>query len=340
MKLLRRLGVVAAAALLTVSGVSGCSNNAPEQSGDREGRGGERQDSRSGAQTGDDGDLTIAVVTHGQSGDSFWDIVKSGAEQAGEDQGVRVTYTGDGEPARQRQLIDNAVAQGVDGLVVSMANPDGVRGSVEAAVDKGIPVVTINSGLEQSAEFGALTHVGQSEELAGEAAGERLRDEGLSNVICVVHEAGNVGLEQRCQGAKSTFGGRMSNLQVDISNIADAQNTIKTKLLAEPDIDGVLTLNPVVATAAIRAKDEAGSAARLATFDVSADICDAIVDGDLLFAVDQQPYLQGYLPVVFLALKNRNGNDVGGGQPVYSGPGFVTKENAAEVKRYAERGTR
>jgi len=200
MKLLRSLGALAAAALLTVSGVSGCSNNAPEQTGQDDRR--PDGESRSGSPQGNDGDLTIAVVTHGQAGDAFWDIVKSGAEQAGKDQGVTVTYAGDGEPARQRQLIDNAVARGVDGLVVSMANPDGVRGSVEAAVDKGIPVVTINSGLERSAEFGAITHVGQSEELAGEAAGERLQDEGLSKVICVVHEAGNVGLEQRCQGAR------------------------------------------------------------------------------------------------------------------------------------------
>ena len=329
MKLRRGLGVLAVA----VAAVAGCSNAAPEQTGTGADNGG----GQAGAAKAD---ITVAVVTHGQAGDAFWDIVKSGADQAGKDENVKVTYNGDGEPARQSQLIDNAVAQKVDGLVVSMANPDGVRASVEKAVAAGIPVVTINSGLEQSKSFGAVTHVGQSEGIAGEAAGEKLKEAGVRNLVCVIHEAGNVGLEERCDGAEKTMGGKVTPLQVDVSNAADAQNTIKSKLLADKSVDGVLTLNPVVAKAAIQAKQEAGSDAQLATFDISADICDAVAAGDMLFAVDQQPYLQGYLPVVFAALKVRNGNDVGGGLPVYSGPGFVTKDNAAKVKQFADRGTR
>jgi simple sugar transport system substrate-binding protein len=329
-KLCLKLAVIVAAAVA----VAGCSNAAPTQD---TGGSGANEDGQAGAPKSD---ITVAVVTHGQAGDSFWDIVKSGADQAGKDEKVTVTYNGDGEPARQSQLIDNAVAQKVDGLVVSMANPDGVRASVEKAVDAGIPVVTINSGLEQSKAFGAVTHVGQSEGIAGEAAGEKLKEAGVRNLICVIHEAGNVGLEERCAGAEKTLGGTVAPLQVDVGNAADAQNTIKSKLLADKSIDGVLTLNPVVAKAAIQAKQEAGSDAQLATFDVSADICGAVAAGDMLFAVDQQPYLQGYLPVVFTALKVRNGNDVGGGLPVYSGPGFVTKDNADQVKRFADRGTR
>jgi simple sugar transport system substrate-binding protein len=329
-KLCLKLAVIVAAAVA----VAGCSNAAPTQD---TGGSGANEDGQAGAPKSD---ITVAVVTHGQAGDSFWDIVKSGADQAGKDEKVTVTYNGDGEPARQSQLIDNAVAQKVDGLVVSMANPDGVRASVEKAVDAGIPVVTINSGLEQSKAFGAVTHVGQSEGIAGEAAGEKLKEAGVRNLICVIHEAGNVGLEERCAGAEKTLGGTVAPLQVDVGNAADAQNTIKSKLLADKSIDGVLTLNPVVAKAAIQAKQEAGSDAQLATFDVSADICDAVAAGEMLFAVDQQPYLQGYLPVVFTALKVRNGNDVGGGLPVYSGPGFVTKDNADQVKRFADRGTR
>jgi simple sugar transport system substrate-binding protein len=336
MKGIRGLGAVAVLSLAGILTLAGCANPQPGQDttgGSDTGQGTQR----SGAQQSD---ITIAVVTHGQPGDAFWDIVKSGADQAGKDVNVRVTYNGDGDPARQSQLIDNAVARKVDGIVVSMANPDGVEASVRNAVEAGIPVVTINSGLEQSKEFGAITHVGQSEELAGEAAGERLKAAGVRHLICVVHEAGNVGLEARCNGVRKTLGGQVENLQVDVSNVADAQNTIKSELLADKSIDGVLTLNPVVAKAAIQAKQEAGSDAQLATFDVSADICDAIAAGDMLFAVDQQPYLQGYLPVVFLALKVRNGNDVGGGLPVYSGPGFVTQENAEQIKQFAERGTR
>lgn len=284
--------------------------------------------------------VSIAIVTHGSAGDTFWDVVKSGAEQAGKDLGATVTYQGDGDPVKQSQLIESAIATKPDGLIVSMANPDGVKDAVEKAVAAGIPVITINSGLEKSKEFGAQTHVGQSEFIAGQGAGEKLAAAGAKNVICVIHEAGNTGLEDRCKGAADTLGGTVGNIQVDISNIADAQNTIKSKLLADPSIDGVLTLNPGVAVAASQALTEAKSTATLGTFDVSADVTKLIEDGKILFAVDQQPYSQGYLPVVFLTLQKRNGDVVGGGQPVYSGPGFVTKENAAQVAKFAKNGTR
>jgi len=290
------------------------------------------------AASGDE--IDIAVVTHGTPGDTFWDVVKSGAEQAGTDLGVTVTYQGDGDPVKQSQLIDAAIATSPDGLIVSMANPDGVKNAIEKAVAAGIPVITINSGLERSKEFGAQTHVGQSEFVAGQGAGEHLADAEVHNVICVIHEAGNSGLEERCAGAADTLGGTMSNVQVDIANVADAQNTIKSKLLADPSIDAVLTLQPSVAVAASQAIEEAASSARLATFDVSADVTQLILDGKILFAVDQQPYSQGYLPVTFLTLQARNGDVVGGGQPVYSGPGFVTNDNAAQVAKFAKNGTR
>ncbi|MEC5148409.1 sugar ABC transporter substrate-binding protein [Cryobacterium sp. GrIS_2_6] len=286
------------------------------------------------------GKTTIAVVTHGNPGDAFWDVVKSGAEQAGTDLGATVTYQGDGDPVRQSQLIDSAVATHPDGLIVSMANPEGVKASVEKAVAAGIPVITINSGLEESLAFGAQTHVGQSEYAAGQAAGERLAKAGATKVICVIHEAGNTGLEDRCRGAAAGLGSPVTNVQVDIANLADAQNTIKSTLLADPTIDGVLSLNPGIAVAASQAITDAGSHAQLATFDVSKDVTKLIEAGSILFAVDQQPYSQGYLPVVFLTLQKRNGDVVGGGQPVFSGPGFVTKENAAQVATYAAHGTR
>jgi simple sugar transport system substrate-binding protein len=326
---LRKITVAAVAmSVLAVAAVAGCSNGAPAT-----GSGNSNVAKAAG------GEITVALVTHAAPGDAFWDVVKSGSEAAGRQEGVKVTYAGDPDPARQSQLIDNAVAQKVQGIAVSMANPDGLRESIQKAIAAGVPVITINSGLEKSKEFGALTHVGQSEELAGEGAGEKFRSLGAKKLLCVIHEAGNVGLESRCSGAKKTFGDAQ-NLQVDISNIADAQNTIKSKLLADPGIDGVLTLNPGLAKAAVAARQEAGSTAKIATFDVSSDVIDEVLAGDVAFAVDQQPYLQGYLPVVFFALKARNGNDVGGGQPVYSGPGFVTKENAAQVKQFAAAGTR
>lgn len=284
--------------------------------------------------------LTIAFVTHGSPGDTYWDVVKSGEIQAGKDLGVTTTYQSDGDPVKQSQLIDAAVASKVDGLVVSMANPDGVKDSVEKAVAAGIPVITIDSGLEQSKSFGALTHIGQSEYIAGKGAGEHLKAAGVKNVMCVIHEAGNVGLEDRCRGIKDTLGGKVSNVQVDVSNIADAGNTIKSKLLADPSIDGVVTLGPPEAVVASQAIDEAKSTAKLATFDLSEDVAKLIAGGKVIFAVDAQPYLMGYLPVVFLRLHQTNGNEVGGGEPVYSGPGYVTKENVDAIAKFAKNGTR
>lgn len=318
-RLLTGLGLAASAALL----LTACSGTGQEPAASSESL-----------------DLTYAVVTHSGPGDAFWDRVKSGAERAGSDYGVDVTYNADPDPAKQSQLIDNAVAQDVDGIVVSMANPDGLKSSIEKAVAAGIPVVTINSGIERSAEFGALTHIGQSETVAGEAVGDRLSEAGLTNVLCVIQEAGNVGLEERCGSAASTFSGSMQNLQVDGTNDAEVKATIKSKLQADPTIDGVLTLGGQYAIDAVGAVSEAGSEATVATFDLSEDVVSDIEVGSILFAVDQQPYVQGFLGVTALYLDSINGNQIGGGQPVYSGPAFVTEENAAEVAEYAANGTR
>ncbi|MGH3713389.1 MAG: sugar ABC transporter substrate-binding protein [Micromonosporaceae bacterium] len=294
------------------------------------------------AGTGEEGettDLTFAVVSHSNPGDKFWDVVKSGAEKAGKDLGVKVTYQGSGEPSQQSQLIDQAVSQKVDGLVVSMSNPDALKEAIGKAVDAGIPVITINSGVDKYQEFGAITHVGQTETIAGEAAGERLKSEGGSKAICVIHEAGNVGLEERCAGAKAKFGA-VENLQVSVSDLADASSKVKAKLQSDTSIDSVLTLNNGVAIAARDAIRDSGSKAKLATFDLDKDVLAAIKAGEILFAVDQQPYLQGYLPISFLYLHHTNANAVGGGQPVLTGPGFVDKANADTVAEFAEKGTR
>ena len=284
--------------------------------------------------------LTYAVITHSGPGDAFWDRVKSGAEQAGKDYGAKVQYTNDSDPAKQSQLIDNAVAQKVDGIVVSMANPDGLETSIKKAVAAGIPLVTINSGLERSKEFGAITHIGQSETIAGKAVGEKLKVAGWKNAICVVQEAGNVGLEERCKAAASTIGGKLTNIQVDGTNDADVKTTLKSKLQADPSIDGVLTLGGQYAIDAVGAVKESGSKAQVATFDLSEDVTSAIEAGTIVFAVDQQPYVQGFLGITTLYLKSINGNDVGGGQPINSGPAFITKDNAAAVAKFAKNGTR
>ncbi|MFJ9785262.1 sugar ABC transporter substrate-binding protein [Amycolatopsis sp. NPDC101161] len=295
--------------------------------------------SPSAAAPSSSGPLKVAVVTHGSAGDAFWNVVKNGAEQAGKDLGVGVDYYSDGDPGNQAKLIDNAVAQKVGGLVVSMANPQALQTSIQNAVKAGIPVVTINSGEDSSAQFGAIAHVGQSEGLAGQGAGQRLKAAGKTKLLCVIHEAGNVGQNQRCDGAKQTFG-NVSTLQVDISNPTDAQARIRGALQSDPSIDAVLALNSQVAARAVDAAKEASSKAQVATFDLNADVVAAIKAGTILFAVDQQQYEQGYLPIVFLKLYKENGNTIGGGHPVQTGPGFVDKTNIDTIAPYAQRGTR
>src|SRR4051794_34485302 len=289
---------------------------------------------------GGGGDLHFAVVTHGSAGDAFWDVVQNGAKAAGKDLGVTVDYQSDGDPQRQAQLIDAAVNQEVDGIVVSMANPDALQDSIQSAVDAGIPVVTINSGGDRSAEFGAIGHVGQDETIAGQGAGRELKAAGAANVLCVLHEAGNIGLEQRCSGASAGLGADVTPLQADINDLQGAQSAIASQLQADPTIDAVLTLNSAVAAVAVTAAQDAGSDALIATFDLNQDVIKGIQDKKIAFAVDQQQYEQGYLPIVMLQLYAKNLNTVGGGQPVLTGPGIVNSDNVDEIADLASAGTR
>jgi simple sugar transport system substrate-binding protein len=286
-------------------------------------------------------DVTIAMVTHGDGG-SFWSVAKKGAEAAAEDLGVTLRYSeSNNDPEEQAQLIEAAVTEGVDGLAVSAPNPDAIRDAVKTATDAGIPLITLNSGAEEADALGAITHVGQTETIAGEGAGAKLKEAGATKIICIIHEQGNIGLNQRCEGAAEGFGGEVENLQVaGTGDVSTTLTEIQSKLESDDSIDGVLALNPDIAVAARDAVAGAGSEAKLATFDLSGDVIKAIQADEILFAVDQQQYLQGYLPVVFLTLNKTNLNTVGGGLPVLTGPGFVTKDNAAEIKKLAEAGTR
>jgi len=286
-------------------------------------------------------DTTIAVITHGE-GDAFWAVAKKGAEDAGKQMGVTVKYSESAnDPQKQAQLIDSAVTEKVDGIATSAPNPDAIRDSLKKATDAGIPIITLNSGADDYQALGAITHVGQTETIAGEGAGKKFKDAGATKLLCVIHEQSNIGLNQRCDGAKQGFGGDVENLQVKgVNDIQTTLTEIQSKLQSDDSIDAVLTLNPDIAIAARDAIQGASSDAKLGTFDLSGDVVTAIQDGEIEFAVDQQQYLQGYLPVVFLTLYKSNANTVGGGQPVLTGPGFVTKDNAATVQKLAEAGTR
>lgn len=334
MKIRRILSVGIAASALVLAG---CSTG--EDSGGSEG-GGEESEAAGGGGSASAEDIRIDVVTHAAPGDSFWDVVKAGSDRAGEDLGIDVRYNSSPDPGEQSTLIDNAVADGTGGIVVSMANPDGLETAVRSAVDAGIPVISINSGIDDWQDFGAITHVGQSETIAGETAGEQLTEAGVSSAICVIQEPGNIALEERCRAAASTFGGDMKNLQTDNTDLAGSQATIESALSADDSVDGILALGGDMAGRAVAAVETSGRDVQVGTFDLNADVAGLVEDGSLLFAIDQQPYVQGYLGVTGVYLKLINGNDVGGGLPINSGPAVVTQENAADVLEFAQGGTR
>ncbi|AXE81089.1 sugar ABC transporter substrate-binding protein [Streptomyces atratus] len=283
---------------------------------------------------------TFAMVTHSGDGDTFWDIVQRGAEQAAVKDNIKFLYSHNDEAQQQAQLVQAAIDQKVDGLIVTLAKPDAMKDVVAKATKAGIPVITVNSGSAESKQFGALTHIGQDESIAGEAVGDELNARGRKKALCILHEQGNVGHEQRCAGAKKTFDGQMQNLYVEGTNMPDVQASIEAKLQADKNIDAVVTLGAPFADAAVKAKKTAGSKAEIDTFDLNAKVATALQDKTLGFAVDQQPYLQGYEAVDLLWLYRFNGNVLGGGRPVLTGPQIITSKDAAELAEYTKRGTR
>ncbi|MFF3826289.1 sugar ABC transporter substrate-binding protein [Streptomyces griseus] len=283
---------------------------------------------------------TFAMVTHSGDGDTFWDIVQKGAEQAALKDNINFLYSHNDEANQQAQLVQTAIDKKVDGLIVSLAKPDAMKAVVAKAVEAGIPVVTVNSGSAESKEFGALTHIGQDESIAGEAVGDELNSRDRKKALCVLHEQGNVGHEQRCAGAKKTFDGTMQNLYVDGTNMPDVTASIEAKLQSDKSIDAVVTLGAPFADAAVQAKQTAGSKAEIDTFDLNAKVVTGLQSDKLGFAVDQQPYLQGYEAVDLLWLYRYNRNVLGGGLPVLTGPQIITKDDADALADYTKRGTR
>ena len=291
-------------------------------------------------------DLRFVVVSHGQASDPFWSVVENGVTQAGEDMGVTVEYqspSGDQfDVVAMAQLIDAAVASEPDGLVVSIPDADALGDSITAAVEAGIPVISMNSGSDVAAEFGLLTHIGQTEYEAGVGAGQRMGEAGVTNALCANQEVGNVALDDRCRGftdGLAESGGTVEVIEIILADPAESQSRIEAALSADDTIDGILTLGPTGAAPALEALAASGSDVPLATFDLSPDVLEAIAAGDMLFAIDQQQYLQGYLPIVLLTLNVTNLNTIA--NPVLqTGPGFVTQENAERVIELSEAGTR
>ena len=279
--------------------------------------------------------ILIEVVTHGQASDPFWSIFKNGVDQAGKDMGVKVEYAAPDtfDMVKMASLIDAAVAKKPQGLVVSIPDKTALGPSIQKAVAAGIPVISANSGSDAYQALGVLTHVGQDESIAGEKAGALMKAAGVTNALCINQEVGNAGLDARCKGFETGLAGTSKVVQVDLKDPTGAQQAIAAAIQADSTINGVLALGPTGSAPTLAAMKQLnlGSKIKLATFDLSKDVLNAIKAGDMLFAVDQQQYLQGYLPIVFLTYDKLYGLVPGGGQPVLTGPGIVDKTNVDTV---------
>ena len=324
-----RKGAYVVAVLAVALSVTACSGGGREES----------DDSSGGSGAGDNSGYTIAMITHETPGDTFWDKIKAGAQQAAKNEGIDLKYSNDPEASKQAQLIQSAVDSKVDGIATTLVTPDALAGAVKSAGDAEIPLVGFNSGIDQFKDLGALMYFGSDETLAGTTAGKRIAEQGAKHPLCVIQQTGSVALEARCAGVKSAVPGT-ENIQVNGADDAAVTSTLQAKLSQDKSIDWIVTLGAPQALDAIKSIDQAGSSAKLITFDLNEDAAQAIQDGKIEFSIDQQPYVQGFMAVTSLYLNLKNGNDIGGGQPVLTGPSFVDKENIGKILPFAQNNTR
>ncbi|MFE2970584.1 substrate-binding domain-containing protein [Streptomyces sp. NPDC059340] len=306
--------------------------------------GGKKSEERGAAASAGKADtprMTVAMITHAAPGDTFWDLIRKGAQAAAAKDNVKLVYSSDPNAGNQANLVQNALDQKVDGIALTAAKPDALKAVAAKAESVGIPVVGFNSGLDDWKRLDMLEYFGQDENIAGQAFGRRLNQLGAKHALCVIQEQGQVALEARCAGLKKGFTGKTDTLYVNGTDMPSVKATITAKLRQDSSIDQVVTLGAPFALTAVQSAQDAGGKAKIATFDLNKDLVKAVQSGSVEFAVDQQPYLQGYLAVDALWLYKTNGNVSGGGTaPVLTGPAFVTKENVDTIAAFAENGTR
>jgi simple sugar transport system substrate-binding protein len=320
------LTALGAAALLALSACSG--GGAPPAPENQGGGGG-------GGESG----YTLAMITHETPGDTFWDRIRAGAEQAAKDTGSTLKYSADPDATKQAVLIQNAIDSKVDGIATTLVTPDALIPTVQKAVQAGIPVDSFNSGLDYYKQAGALTHFSSDERLAGQEAGKRMKAAGATKILCTIQQTGSVALEDRCAGVKDSFP-NTENLQVNGADDSAVTSAIQAKLTQDKDINWVITLGAPQAMDTLKAFEGSGSSAKVGTFDTRPDAAQAVKDGQIQFYIDQQPYLQGYMAVTQLYLFKKNGNILGGGKAVLTGPSFVDKSNIAATLPFVQNNTR
>ncbi len=321
----RSLQAVVAVSVATVT-LAACSSE-----------GGARNEGGGGAAEGES--YTIAMVTHEAPGDTFWDKIRAGAEAAAANHNITLNYSNNQDAGEQSTLLQNAIDQGVDGLATTLPTPDAVGPNAQKAVDAGIPTVAFNAGINDYTNYGISMYFGSDEDLAGQTVGTKLAAESPGHTVCVIQEQGQVQLEARCAGVAKTQPDT-EVLYVNGRDLPAVQQTIGAKLQEDPSIANVVALGADIALAANQAKADTGSQANVVTFDLNADVAEAIQNGEILFSVDQQPYVQGYMAVQALWLNLTNGNDIGGGGPVLTGPSIVDESNIDRIVEYARNNTR
>jgi simple sugar transport system substrate-binding protein len=290
-------------------------------------------------------DFRFVVVSHGQASDPFWSVAANGVDAGAEDMGVTVEYQAPGtfDMVEMSQIIDAAVASQPDGLVVTIPDADALGDSIRAAVAAGIPVISMNSGSDDFADLGVLVHVGQTEYEAGLIAGQQFAAEGVGSAICINQEVGNTALDDRCQGFEDGLGVEVDVIPVDLADPTGTQETVAGALQANP-VEGILTLGPTGATPTLAALTDSGQLGSIAfaTFDMSPEVLEAIDAGDMLFAIDQAQYLQGYLPIVLLTQYLETGALPLGSvtRVLLTGPQIVKADTAASVIEYSAEGLR
>jgi simple sugar transport system substrate-binding protein len=302
-------------------------------------QGGARNQAESGGGPSGGQKYTIAMITHEQAGDTFWDKIRAGAEEAARVHGIDLKYSNNEQGPEQATLVQNAIDSKVNGIAVTLSSADAVVPVTKKAADAGIPVVAFNQGIDQYKQAGAKMYFGSDEDLAGQTVGQRIASEGGGKALCIIQAQGSVALETRCAGVKKAFP-NTENLQVNGADLPSVQQTIGAKLSQDKSITHIVTLGAPIALAAMQAQTDAGNTAKLITFDLNQDAAKAIQDGKIEFSVDQQPYVQGYMAVEGLWLQLTNGNDLGGGKPVLTGPSFVDKTNIDQILPYTQNNTR
>ena len=321
------LALTAAAAAVTLAACSG--GGAPRT-----------QSSSGGGGGGGNSGYTFAMVTHEQPGDTFWDRIRAGAQQAAKDTGSTLKYSADPDATKQATLLQGAIDSKVDGIATTLVTPDALIPTVKKAVAAGIPVDSFNSGTDFYQKAGSLVHFASDEHAGGEQAGQKAKAAGATKVLCVIQQTGSVALEDRCSGVKQSFP-NTENIQVNGEDDSAVTSALQAKLSQDKTINWIITLGAAQALDSIKAAGNAGRTdVKIGTFDLNADAAQAVKDGKLQFCIDQQPYVQGYMAVIELYLYKKNGNVLGGGKAVLTGPSFVDSKNIDQILPFIKKNTR